>query len=188
MRRENIYFKYPVSANGSFSFSTPLCGGTSDVMFIAEDAGTGLQGSAINHTLVNSNNALGTINVCGVATGEFFTYAYNGATYTYSIPADTMRIQAGPSNTITVSGNHGVYSYAGLTFSSVGIGLNTNQPINFFYKYDDPIYMGVSPSTIQITEYGQVGEYIAGNGTFMVESSPNPPFSLTVSFRVRRTF
>ena len=128
---------------------------------------------------------------------EFFNYTIDATNYSYTAPADTVKnIVVGGENSpffnanIRIGCNGQDANYTDLTFSRSGIGLNSQQPLAHFGTTsvfgNSNILLGTS--SVNITEYGAVGEFIAGNFTGSLFESQNQSVShnITCSFRVRR--
>ncbi len=192
MLENNWYYRYPVSATGTFNFTATLCNSSSvNVTFIAEDVTGGQQSSPVYHTLVTGPNVLGNLQACGVSTQEYITYSTDGGTTTTNLTA--------PADSIYHSGNgtalqSSIYGYSpgnssstvNFSFSNAGIGVGTIQTLLSFYHVTTG--QGTTTGTVNITEYGAVGQFISGNITGTVINSTPTTYNIVCSFRVRRNF
>lgn len=190
MMNNNWYYRYAISNTGTFSFNTALCSSTStNVTLIAEDITGGQQSNPFNHTLVMGPNVVGNLQACGITTQEFFTYSIDGGTTstTLTAPADSI-IHGGNSGTTQAS----IYGLAGgstnnfvnFSFSTSGIGVGSSQTLLSYYSTQTG--QGVASGTVNITEYGAVGQFIAGNYTGTLVGTVT--YNLVGNFRVRRSF
>lgn len=185
-----------VNSAGNFSFTTSLCGSSTNASFIAEDIANTQGSTTSNATLVAGSNAIGTLVACGITTQQFLNYTVNGTAYTIAPPADSLtqynNVQTNPAS-IQISGygtSGGSTSTSYLTFSSPGIAVNSNQTLMSFYtpQLNDTLRI-LTTIPVNITEYGAIGQYMAGNfsGVFTGPAPANTPFNVTCNFRVRRS-
>lgn len=195
MLKDNLYFRYPVSSTGTYQFASILCGGTASVTFIAEDAAAGEQSTPLNYNLVAGANTVGNLQACGITTEQFVNYTFDGDSYSYTAPADSFyqynNTQSVPA-TIEISAQNFTGAPSGFTtigFTSAGITAGSTQDLTRFW----PSFAGDSltiatPISVNITEYGAVGEFIAGNFSGSLTSRPpaNIVYPVTCTFRIRR--
>jgi hypothetical protein len=186
-------FGYALSNTGSFSFTTMLCNNSSTVTIVAEDMTSMQQSAPITVTLVTGPNAIGNIQACGISTQEFISYSIDGgAPITLSAPADSVvQYGNGTSTSDYIAGSQasggGNVSFI---YANSGIGAGSTQQILEFYSSvinSQPSV--VPPANVNITEYGNVGEFIAGNFDITLTStSPPTTYAISCHFRVRRNF
>ncbi len=185
-----------VNSAGNFSFTTSLCGSSTNASFIAEDIANTQGSTTSNATLVAGSNAIGTLVACGITTQQFLNYTVNGTAYTIAPPADSLtqynNVQTNPAS-IQISGygtSGGSTSTSYLTFSSPGIAVNSTQTLMSFYtpQLNDTLRI-LTTIPVNITEYGAIGQYMAGNfsGIFTGPAPANTPYNVTCNFRVRRS-
>jgi hypothetical protein len=138
---------------------------------------------------------------------EFIHYTVNGVPYAYDAPADRIfvldffetpsfvltgrvqasRIPSSPGTNIKI------------TYEMAGSAVGSSQLLQVFfapntgagYALNSPTFATSStPVMLNITEYGIVGEYIAGN--FSCVLTDPPPIStvntITCNFRIKRTY
>jgi len=147
----------------------------------------------------NSNN-----DKLPISPGEFVNYSIDGVNYTYTNPNDAIGIYHPDSTeSTTFATTLRVHStgqqdgnYSVLTFARYGIAVNSDQQLSIFgttnvFGAYNPL-LSQNPLFVHITEYGQIGEYIAGNfhGVLIETQAPNQnqTHNVICSFRVRRTF
>lgn len=192
MYSNDQYFRYAVDNAGAFSFTYPLCNGATPVSFIAEDVTAGEQSTSLTYTLNTGNNAVGNLQACGVTTEQFVNYTQNGVDYSYTSPADSFFLFSNPQSTPssivinTLRPNGGTTNYLSFSFTSDGIAAGSTQQLISFGT--DSLQL-TTPINVNITEYGAVGQFVAGNFTGTLTGPPpgNLPSTITCSFRVRRS-
>ncbi len=191
------YTRYPVDNTGAFNFSTTLCNGTMAVNLIGEDMDAGQQSSPVAFTLVNGPNTIGNIQACGITTSEFIHYSVDGGTtYTdLTAPGDSLYHSGNGTTSMSyiVGNNFSVpaNNYISFSFDNTGIAAGSAQNLLGFGAANIMDQTTITtPILVNITEFGAVGGYIAGNfaGTVTGSAPANTPYSITCSFRVRRNF
>lgn len=192
----NYYYRYALSNTGSFSFTSVLCNNTANAVFIAEDLTSLQQSAPLNQTLVPGANAIGNLQACGTSIQQFISYTIDGgAPIEFTYPTDSLGHYGNGSTAInTIYGSRNAptpQSFVNFSFTNAGIGLGSVQTLETFGSSE----LGTQTSqpssiNVNITEYGAVGEFIAGNFTGIVVAPGTPPVNKTVSctFRVRRSF
>ncbi len=190
------YFK-PLSKTGVFNFTTTLCAGSSNATFIAEDK-TALKASDPIAVSLNSGpNDLGTLIACKISTQQFINYTINGVSYSLTSPVDSIAHYSKPQNTpptVIINGfslsNNNMFGSASIYFVHSGIGLNSSQNLlSFTWPQVIDSLRILTPINIKITEYGMVGQFIAGNFSGIINGAPpgNIAYNVSCSFRVRRS-
>lgn len=184
-------YKAEVKPDGTFSLGMVICGGSNtSANIIAVDMAGQQQSTPLAKTIVSGDNAAGTLNACGTTIQEFINYNINGTDYSLSAPATSIS-QEGNSFAQYISAyssgtqNRGV----SISFTSTGIGVGSSQSLQLFTvgEIADSTQI-LTPITVNITEYGAVGQFIAGNfsGTLTGGAPANTPYVVTCSFRVKR--
>ncbi|MBC7888637.1 MAG: hypothetical protein H7Z13_12220 [Ferruginibacter sp.] len=195
MLKNGVSYRYKVDATGAFNFATPLCSGNAVVTLIAEDISALQSGAATSATLVTGANLIGSLTACGTSIQQFINYTINGTSYSMTAPGDSLLSYVNtqtPPPTIYIyglkSGTNG--NSASLKFTQLGIAVNSAQPLASFSAFQLPDSSSMpTPINVTITEYGPVGQFMAGNftGTFTGPPPANTPYNVTCGFRVRRT-
>lgn len=201
VKNGTYYYRSPVNPDGTFSFNTILCSGASaNVQILAVDNATSQQGNVLAYNIVSGNNPIGTLNACGTSIEQFINYTINGTSYSIATPADSLteyiNTQATPP-LITVSGyspgNTGSTSMSAyIVFSQTGIAVGSTQNLVSFItkQFSDSSSSATitTPIPVNITEYGTVGQFVAGNftGTLTGPAPANTLYNVTCNFRVRR--
>ncbi len=196
MQKDNQYSRYSLSNTGSYDFSTLLCSTNAPVILIGEDISAGQQSTPLSYTIVSGNNVVPNLQACGITTEQFFNYTVNGANTAFTSPADTFymyvntqmnppRIEISAQN--IVSG--GSTGFGTIGFDQPGIAVGSVQPMSLFYvtNINDSTYF-TTPINVNITEYGNVGEFISGNfaGSMSGAAPLNTVYNINGNFRVRR--
>jgi hypothetical protein len=185
------FSRHNANASGAFNFSTLICGATNIADFIGGDATTSQEGSLNNYALVSGNNNVGNIMACGLSNQEFVNYTINGTPFTITVPAGNV-IQQFDSlslNSIAIySFQNTAQAYFG--FSKTGIGVGSIQNLTFFTSAQTGSTTIPGSISVNITEYGNIGQFISGNFTGNVTGTapPNSTYPITCNFRVRRNY
>ncbi len=193
MLKDGQYYRQNLNSAGEYELSTILCNtGSAVVSLIAEDIAQGEQSIPLTYTLVPGNNAVPNIQACGVSTSEFINYTIDGVNYSYTPPSDSVFMTGNGQNTNFILGGFSSTNNntVNMSITNTGIALNSLQPVISFQSLQVPLVPLTSVSAT-ITEYGAVGQFIAGNftGTFVTQQQTPPVnYTVTCSFRVRRTF
>jgi len=195
MEKDNVYSRYAVSSTGTFSFTTLFCNNaTASISLIAEDATAGQQGSPLPFSITPGANNIGNLQACGISTSQFFNFTVNGTPYSYTTPPDSIMHsgQGGTTlfaNIAATTNNGNNYTSLGTTATTITVGSTIG--LTYFYtSYITDSTSIVTPIQINVTEYGAVGEYFAGNftGTLRGAAPANTNYNITANFRVRRRF
>lgn len=136
-----------------------------------------------------------------LSTEEFIRYSVNSTNYSFIKSSDKLFSanyldNPQPPPTTLVYGERIPNPSGGATvnihFERTGVTLGSTPILKFFYTQQTDIYpyytSSASQVLISITEYGNVGEYIAGNfsGLFIGPAPNNNQYNITCSFRVKR--
>jgi hypothetical protein len=190
--KDNQYFRYGINNNGTYSFSSLLCSGPTTVTLIATDAVTAQQSSPVTATFANGPVTIPNIQACGISTAQFMNYTINGTNYAYASPADSFYMSVNNQSTtsqIIISAEQftpGQNGFGTIGFDATGVAVGSSQAINLFYcsQISDTTSF-VTPFNVNITEYGNIGEFIAGDfaGTM---NGISTSYVVSGNFRVRR--
>lgn len=134
-----------------------------------------------------------------LSTEEFIRYNVNGNNYNFTKPVDKLFSanhlnNPQPPPTTLVYGeripNPSGAATVNILFERTGVTQGSTPILQFFYTQQTNTYYytssSPSPVLITITEYGNVGEYIAGNFSGLFFGANNYQFNITCSFRVKR--
>jgi len=194
----NSYVSYRVNlkSDGSFSYPMTFCTNTPTINFIAVDNATQKESSPQTHILIAGDNNLGNLNTCIVSGEQFVNYKVNGVDYALTWPTDSIIHASWIHNQINIQANSVGFPRAdsvSFSFTNDGIAPNSVQSLNLFQsaKINEFFTTSTMQGTIDvnITEYGAIGEFIAGNfaGTFTGAAPAYTPYNISCNFRVRRT-
>ncbi|MFN8249699.1 MAG: carboxypeptidase regulatory-like domain-containing protein [Ferruginibacter sp.] len=190
------YTRYPVNANGTFSFTKMLCSGTSNVLLMAEDLNNTAQGIPVARTISAGANNAGTLQACGVSVAEFLTWSLDGAqTSVITRPTDSLlQGSAGAgANAFLVMGTSVITfnMFLQMQVDATGIGVGSTQALQYIALTDlaSQAVTVLNNPVVHITEYGPIGGFVAGNYNVSLFDIPTATtHTLTCSFRVRRNF
>jgi len=198
MLKNNQYYRYNLSSTGTFNFSNLLCNGNSEsVTFIAEDNSSNQQSSPLNFTINTGNNTVPNIQACGTTTEQFINLNINGTDYNYSSPVDSFSFFINTqTNPVSIwlsgmrSGGSTIFNQTYLQISEANISAgSTQQLMNFNTSHVGNDSTSITtPINVQITEYGSVGQFIAGNfsGAFIGSAPTSTVYNTSCTFRIRR--
>jgi len=186
-------YRYPVNADGTYSFTTTLCGGSTDVVFVAENLSTLQGGNPVSFILNTGNNTVPALGACVNSIDQFIDYTINGTSYALAYPTDSLyhyvNTQANPPASIVyASAAPGTnLNSVSFEFTQNNISAGSTQMLTSFTAPptipDSSVTLTGTPF-VNIVEYGNVGEFIAGNFTCTVTGSI--AYNVTCSFRIRR--
>ena len=181
------YTRMNLNNAGTYSGMLSLCSNAATpVTLIAEDLATNMTSGTLNINIVPGSNTIPPIQVC-TSVPEFVNLTKNGITQTYhylSLLGDNtsyaVYFYVDPAKTI----------FAGhLQIINAGIGQGSTQVLHTFSSGGSNMVITNPPVNVSITEYGTIGQYMAGNfsGNFL-QPPTNTPYAITCSFRIKRTF
>ncbi|MBL0357449.1 MAG: hypothetical protein IPP72_11435 [Chitinophagaceae bacterium] len=190
-------YRYPVNADGTYSFTTTLCGGSTAVNFVAENLSTLQAGNSISYTLNAGNNTVPALGACVNSIDQFINYTINGTSYALAFPTDSLYHYVNTQTNPIASSVYGSATPGSVTngvnfqFTQDGIAAGSSQILTSFFASpvipDSNVTLSGTP-IVNITEYGNVGEFIAGNFVCTVTAGPPPgtAYNVTCFFRIRR--
>jgi hypothetical protein len=194
MEKDGMNFHVAVNSTGTFSITTIICNTSTIVKLIAQNNSTLQAGNESTLTLNAGLNAAGTLTACGTNIEQFLNYTVNGTDYSILSPnsfGQEIDNQSVPQ-VIHLFGfidSTGSNRSVHLTFTQTGIGVGSTQNLTVFStgQISDSTLIS-SPIAVNITEYGAVGQYIAGNfaGTVIGAPPANTPYLITCNFRIKR--
>ncbi len=190
-------YKVAVNNDGTFDLNTLICNtGNSSVSIVAIDNASQQQGNPLTLTLVNGSNAIGNLSACGVSTEEFLNYTVNGTNYSFTSPVDSFTqavyidsTVSGEEMIVIEGGNMTTGNGMVFDFLRTNIAQGSTQTLGYinFNPPGEEVNV-VQPASVTITEYGNIGGFIAGNFTATAQgvNPPNTQYTVTCNFRVRR--
>ena len=135
---------------------------------------------------------------------EHINYTVNGVAYNFTIPADSVMSEDSMETVSFIPYDevigqripNATNDFARIAYTHNGIALGSMQQLNIFYTLQTGAYINnisgylttANPVIITITEYGAVGQYIAGNFTavFTGPAPANISYNVDCDFRVKR--
>ncbi|MEP7164949.1 MAG: hypothetical protein ABI741_09645 [Ferruginibacter sp.] len=192
VQEANWYSSYPIT-NGTFNFTRPVCNVATNINIIAVDLTTLQQSTPLAITLAPGPNNAGNLQACSLITQEFISYTVNGGTLnSLTSPSCIFNYGLYGSNTTgIVVVRNGSNEAVTLSYDNTGIAQGTVQNL---IKFQGTIFNDstniLTPIGINITEYGSVGQYIAGNfsGILTGWQPPNNVYNVSCNFRVKRSY
>lgn len=135
---------------------------------------------------------------------EHINYTVNGTAYHFIMPADSVMaddsletLSSIPLSRVTGQRiPNAAADFSSIRYDQTGITVGSSQKLNFFYTLQTGAYIQniagylttSNPVMITITEYGAVGQFIAGNFTavFTGPSPGNISYNVDCDFKVKR--
>jgi hypothetical protein len=189
-----IFTRHALSNTGTYSVTRLLCGtAPNNITLIGEDATAAQQSNAAVYPIVAGANTIPTIQACGVSIQQFVNFTINTTPYSYTAPTDSLTLSGGGTNTeysIFVA-NNATSNFGTIRFTRTGIAQGSTQNLLSFSPTQIPPNSTINtPIGVNITEYGAIGQYVAGNfsGVVTGPSPTNTIYNVTCNFRIRRTF
>jgi hypothetical protein len=186
------YKRYNINNNsGNFNFSTLLC--SNNVSFVAGDKIT-LQESPVTNYTINPGSNTVNLTACGVNSSVFFNYSIDGVSYSFTPFVDSIRSSyiSPPIYWITATDNSINQTWGSIEFQADVPSIGTKPLYRFSWERNNlsDIFPMLTPNplyNVTLTEFGQVGEYVAGSFSGTLTSSQTLlPHNITCSFRARR--
>ncbi len=189
------FYIYPVT-NGVYNFNLPVCSAPATVSISVVDLSNQQTSLPSGYVLNVGNNTIPVIQACGTIPVEYAYYVVNGTPYYkatgnayfrhffYTLPSppsqtDLFNVFFDIAQTVPHSG----FSVERPTSLPV-----ISAPLLSFNIYN--IVSGIpypNPITVYYTEFGSIGQYIAGNFSGTIRnSSTNVTYNISCSFRIKR--
>jgi hypothetical protein len=193
IREGNLYNRIALSNTGTYSHNKLFCSFPTQITLVGEDVTNLQQNLPVTYVVTAAGvNNIPAITACGVNTQQFINYTINGAAYNFTAPTDTLVF----SNPTSGNNSAGVYgstmngnSYIRFGMNGAGLALNSSQALDFFStsQINDSSFI-TTPALVNITEYGAVGQFVAGNLSGSLTGPPptNTIYNITCNFRIRR--
>lgn len=180
--------------NGNFSITISRCNNTANTaQVVATDLQTNQQSNSVPVNVTSGNYSTGNIIACGTQITQYINYNLGSTTINFIPPGDSLvlyRSNGGYTQIYAYKISSDSASFQNTSTSGIlnltGIGTYT---LDTFYvsKGYTKEYRSTGPSTVTITEYGNIGQFIAGsfNGSAK-ESGTNATVAVICNFRIRR--
>ncbi len=193
IREGNLYNRIALSNTGTYSHNKVFCSFPTQITLVGEDVPNLQQNLPVTYSVTSAGvNNIPAITACGVNTQQFINYTINGSAYSFTATTDSLTFLNGAGgvpycylNGFTFNATSNITIY----FTSSGIALNSNQTLQFFKpsQINDSTII-TTPILVNITEYGTIGQFIAGNftGAFTGGGPGNIVYNTTCNFRLKR--
>ena len=181
------YSAYPVSSSGTFNISYYSCN-TQPLNLIAVNNLTLEQSIVFAYAVSPGLNNLGNIQACGSTTSEYIQYNYDGAQHSLTTPGNYV-YQYRSGNNDFISGYGQSSDHANFNYTNTGVSAGTDQLLGGLSLGSSLDSLVAGPgSTVHITEYGNIGEYIKGNFFIVAHkyTDPTVTHNIIAQFRVKR--
>lgn len=183
--------------NGAFSVTLTRCNASTAPIEITVEDNVGMQqgntwtGSVTTSGIVNT----GTLTACGLTTQQWIHYEINGGpTLSFIAPIDSLVHSYDANGSLVINNFSANNNQGSVIYFSVHSALSLGTGQTFASLYSTEIEGGntnltvLQGSPLNITELGNVGEFIAGNGTVTATSSSGNTYSVHIDFRIRRAY
>ena len=186
-----IYSRYPLNNLGAYNFCKIFCSFPQTVTLIGEDVANQQQSSNVTYMVNSGTNTVANIQACGVTTQQFINYTINSTTYSFTSPADTFFYFNNNQSLISLTSYRFTPPPGNVNFwiGNVGIAVGSSQNLVTFNPSQIADSLRITtPILVNITEYGVVGQFAAGNFTGVLTGAApaNTQYNITCNFRLRR--
>ena len=193
----NRFHLYPIT-NGVYNFNFPVCGTPAAVSLSVVDLSNQQTSLPMSYALNPGNNTIPNVQACGTVPVKYAYYVVGGTPY-YAASGGYYFSQflyvppSPPSQTDLFS----VYRDPAFTVPHSNFSVErpptfpvSSAPLLSFNIHQGPSgYPFPNPIMVNYTEFGNIGQYIAGSfaGTVM-QMNTNIIYNVTCSFRIRRRY
>ena len=184
----NSFYKYPFDISGTYHFTQLLCGSSNTSCTITGiDYTTLLQSNPINYNLVNGSQTNANIKICDILTSEYFKFTIDGISYTFTKPPDDIyQTGVGVPLRYYITATSSTQT-SRLFFEGANMAVGSHQELVQFYYHNSMKSTVNNPVTVNITEYGAIGEYVSGNFSGILQDwFTNDLYEVSCSFRIKR--
>ena len=186
------FTRVQLNSNGSYILNRLFCNSPQNIILIGEDSSAGQQSIPVNVSVVAGINNIPVIQACGISMQQFLNYSINGTSYSYIVPPDGLILSGSGTNTeysIFATNNANPNSTM-ILFNRIGIATGSVQNLFQFRPVQIIDSTNINGAIgINITEYGNVGQYMSGNFSGVITGSPpsSTIYNITCAFRIKRT-
>ncbi len=195
----NVFSICQLSSTGTYNHTRLLCSNTTtNLRLIAQDFDNGQENTPVDLQVTAGINNIAPVQACGVFHEQYITYTINSATHSILFPTDTLLHYRSTGSTVITQGVYGYNAlkmdYTFIVYPDKDIAVGSKQELITFHSIwglrgrQIRTLWGTPPAMINITEYGPVGGFIAGNfsDTF-TEYGDNPKiYNISCHFKIRR--
>ncbi|QEC44175.1 carboxypeptidase-like regulatory domain-containing protein [Pseudobacter ginsenosidimutans] len=172
--------------NGVLNYSFIRCGSNDTKASVRiTDIGNSIIGGIKEADVIANVASLGEITVCEEDLGEYLIYTMDTISRQFLPPADTAGVYTSELYHYVYHAKRDTSDAFYLQFTPDASG--TVFTPGYSYVYVRKImYLGIEPITLQITEYGAQGEYIAGKFSGKMRAENNAILPINGRFRLKR--
>jgi hypothetical protein len=187
---EGQLFVRPIT-NGNFSVMLTRCTNSSQVVeVVAIDNATSQQSATFSGNATSGTVNTGQLIACGISSDSWINFTVDGNTFGVNTQnMDSVMAWVNTSGTITtyISGLNTINQqvYISFTFNGAAVGSFPLQTLGV-NQYGQQTTTIVSPFNVNITTFGNPGQFIEGNMNGQFRDALNNLHSLSATFRVRR--
>lgn len=185
----NNYTQFNLSNTGTYSGIMLVCNNAATpVTVIVEDLSTNMTSTPLINNLLPGNNTIPPIQACNAAAQEYIHLIKNGVSQNYSYLAVSNYTTTSYGTfffmdpAMSIPGGH-------IQFTQADIGLGSVQTLISSSIGSVNLIMNNPPVNVSITEFGAIGQYIAGNYSASFTQPPsNSQYVITCNFRFKRYY
>ena len=180
--------------NGNYTFTTIMCnaGGSADI--VAFDSATNKL-SSVETVTMNNTTITKSLTACNTTRTEFLDFTLDTTSYSFNKPIDSITVESNSDslgNRVHImASNISGTEIRMMDFYFYGQGIGTFNIIDFYLTVGQNRYRLSQNGSVQITEYGPIGGYIAGKITTQVWNTSTGILDyipLSVNFRIKRYY
>ena len=188
--------RYPLDNSGSYHYSSLICSDAPGILLIAHNNTNGEESAALPFTLVTGTNTISNLQACNtINSQEFLDFSFDGNNGHCTPDSGSVQLTDG-----------GLSPDLYLVIANDGHVVPDNRQISFYFHQSGTASGAVQPLldlnvniggpsmheppnmiNIHITEYGAIGEFIAGNFSGTCTDDNQVVHNISCSFRMRRT-
>ncbi|MEP6674130.1 MAG: carboxypeptidase-like regulatory domain-containing protein [Ferruginibacter sp.] len=182
-----------INSSGIFHLSTTIPCGNNIAKLSVVDFANKKKSITYAINLNKGLNDVGSMNTCSSPLESFMVYTVNGTLTALAFPAQ-FPVNGFPANSMDVAGiqtaSNNLETGLTLQIDSTNIRAGSVQDLIYLESTQTSGVMIPTYQHVNITEYGNVGQYISGNftGTVVGFAAPHTSFTMTCSFRVKRQY
>lgn len=186
---EGRIYRAPIQS-GRFVLQVPRCSAANAVgSLVATDAAGNQESAVIRVEVGTGNTDIGIISTCNPGNSQYVSYTINGTNYLLQAPTDSI-VQAFSA----ITGKTTIECYRGTDRSKPALTFSFNgqkpgqYPVNALNINQDKLAFAPTGNlAVEITKYGQPGEFITGKCAGQVKSpSFNQALPFSFNFKVLR--
>lgn len=179
---EGMNYRTSIS-NGSFSLTITRCtNATVQAQVLAVDVAAGQQGATTTFNVSSGPLNTGQLTACGVSSTQFINYTLNATNFGFMSPPDSVMFFRNGTSTNMLTGNNFTGNQLMMQYEGTSTGAFTAKYIEILHG--NKLYRSQT-GTVNITQYGNVGDFILGNFSATVTDS-TATYPVTGNFKALR--